>query len=530
MIPTTIGIKKSDAQDLCSRQSKGLLCVLAALCSTWSAPASLYKDMFCKREEDDDDQLLQRLRTAFSYELTHLAARGFSTCKALALKHVKDILDDIIVTMFDFEAIKECPTCNLDLLLKLGGEYSKRKGAALLEKSQNTEEDGFGYKSHDLLSWCEDTGKLFLEWDSEDSHIEPDEKFRIASVGRAFQIACTNIQRGHVNVELATSSAEEECEKRCQLLRSLFASMRQNKNSFGDLSRKDITGCITNNIFYLSKTVAYYEEQLRWGCEDNDSRYKRAQIRAYEDAYIGFCGSVLSDMLNENVHWVRVENKKNSILQRVESVGVNTVESELILKLLSRVFVTRTNDLNGTPNGLSSKEEDVEAYSSVLCTLKTCLCDLLGTRTENNSMKYIFSCAKHIMVKLQVKTSGSLLNSQGTKSSHVTYIHEFTKWLKICGELIQEEDCLADLCALVTNLNSTNRDEGGSSDPTNPRFTPLVATFKTLNGLEKTLLLRTINPYAAKHRVVSNAVQRSGQNLKLSRSCLRAVKDFIDVV
>ena len=134
------------------------------------------------------------------------------------------------------------------------------------------------------------------------------------------------------------------------------------------------------------------------------------------------------------------------------------------------------------------------------------------------------------MVKLQVKTSGSLPNSQGTKSSHVTYIHEFTKWLKFCGELIQEEDCLADLCALVTNLNSTNRDEGESSEPTNPRFTPLVATFKTLNGLEKTLLLRTINPYAAKHRVVSNAVQRSGQNLKLSRSCLRAVKDFIDAV
>jgi hypothetical protein len=502
--------------------------VLAALCSTCSAPASLYKDVFCRRKKDDDSQLLRRLRTTFSYELTHLAVREFSTCKALALTHFKDILGDIIVTMFDFETIKAYPTCNLDLLLKLGGEYSKRKGVALLKKLQNTEEDGFGYKSHDLLSWCEDTGKLFLEWDSEDSHIEPDEKSWIPSVGRAFQSACTNIQRDHANEELATSSAEEECEKRCQVLRSLFASMRQNKNSFGDLSRKEITGCITNNIFYLSKTVAYYEEQLRWGCEDNDSRYKRAQIRAYEDAYIGFCGSVLSDMLNENVHWVRDENKKNSILQRVESVGVNTVESELILKLLSRVFVTRTNDL-GTPNGLSS-EEDVEAYSSVLCTLKTCLCDLLGTRTETNSMKYIFSCAKHIVVKLQITTSGSLPTSQGTKSSHVAYIHEFTKWLKICGELIQEEVCLADLCALMANLNSTNREKRKSNEPTNPRFTPLVAAFGTLDGLEKVLLLRTENPYAAKHRVVSNAGQRSGQNLKVSHYCLRAVKDFIDVV
>ena len=223
--------------------------MLAALCSICSAPASLYKDVFCTRKKDDDSQLLRRLRTTFSYELTHLAAREFSTCKALALTHFKDILGDIIVTMFDFEAIKAYPTCNLDLLLKLGGEYSKRKGAALLKKSQNTEEDGFGYKSHDLLSWCEDTGKLFLEWDSEDSHIEPDEKFWIGSVGRAFQSACADIQRDHVDVELATPSAEEECEKRCQVLRSLFASMRQNKNSFGDLSRKEITGCITNNIF-----------------------------------------------------------------------------------------------------------------------------------------------------------------------------------------------------------------------------------------------------------------------------------------
>ena len=341
-----------------------------------------------------------------------------------------------------------------------------------------------------------------------------------------------HIQRDHVNVELATSSAEEECEKRCQLLRLFFASMRQNDNTFGELSTNEmvsfITRRITHNVFYLSKTVSYYEEQLRWGCEDNDSRYKRAQIRAYEDAYIDYCGSVLSDMMNENVHWVRVENKKNNISLRVESVGVNTVESELILKLLSRVFVTRTNDL-GTLNCINS-EEDVEVYSSVLCTLKTCLCDLLGTRTENNSMKYIFSCARHIMVKLQVKTSGSLLNSQGTKSSHVTYIHEFAKWLKICGKLIQEGDCPADLCALVANLNSTNREKKKSNEPTNPRFSPLIAAFGTLDGLEKALLLRTENPYAAKHRVVSNAGQHSWQNLKLSRSCLRAVKDFIDVV
>ncbi len=506
--------------------------MLATLCSICSAPASLYKDVFCTRKKDDDSQLLRRLRTTFSYELTHLAAKGFSTCKTLALKHFKDILDDIIVTMFDFEAINAYPTCNLDLLLKLGGEYSKRKGALFLKKSQNTEEDGFGYKSHDLWSWCEDTGKLFLELDCEDSHIEPDEKSWIISIGRAFQSACANIQRDHANEELATSSAEEECMKRRQLLRLFFASMRQNTNSSGDLSSNEngmvsnITRRITHNVFYLSKTVAYYEEQLRWGCEDNDSRYKRAQIRAYDDAYIGFCGSVLSDMLNENSKWVRFV--KNSITHRLESAGVDTLESETLLKLLGRVFATSVKYLTETPSGLASREEDLGIYCEILRTLKACLCDQLAARTENNGIKYIFSCTMHIIAKLQIKiwdASSSLQISQGID---VVYILKFAKWLKLCGMIMQEEKYLLELCELLTKLKSTNRDDRNIGEPTNPKFKHLIAAFDTLSKIEEDWFRRISNPYASKQRMTSNAGRRSGQHFKLSRSCLRAVDDFID--
>lgn len=522
MIPTTIGIKKSDAQDLCCRQSVGLLCVLASLCSSCPVPHTLYKDIFCQRKQDDDSQLIQHLRTSFSCELTRLATRGFSKCSSLAMQHFEDVLNDIIVSMFDFQSIKAHPTSNTALLAKLGGDYSRRKGVEKLETSQitsSTDANDFGYINQNLWSWCVDAGKLFRE-----GRTEPDTKFWINSVGQAIEGACAQICTSEDGNSLQ-ASAEKECGKRREFLRLVFTSMKQKNLSFGDLpdsnggNVKRIAGCITNNLFYLSKTVSYYEEQLRWGCEDDDSLYKRAEIRAYAEAYVEFCGSVILDLLKENCHWVH-DVVKDKIVKRLEAPSVNATEKEIILKLLSRVFEGYSKDSNEIQNGLISVQEDVEAYCAILHTLKTSSCDLLAAETGNDAIKHIFSCALHI-VNLQGTTAYN-----GT-STHKAYIHEFTNWLNICGMLMQEEELLPEMCRVVAKLKSST-EVGKSIEPTSPKFTRLGEAFDSLRSLENTLFQRTVNPYA-KPRAPSNAVgQRGGQHLKLSHSCLQTIKDFTD--
>lgn len=522
MIPTTIGIKKSDAQDLCCRQSVGLLCVLAALCSTCSVPQTLYKDIFHQRKQDDDSQLIQHLRAVFSCELTRLATNGFQKCLVLAMQHFGDVLNDTIVSTFDYQSIMTHPTSNTELLLELGGEYSRRKGAEKLKKTSCTDVYDFGYMDQNLWSFCEDTGNVFYKWNLTDGHAEPEKKFWINSVGQAIQSACAQIFYNEDGDSPQASSAEKECAMRLELLRSIFASMKQKNLSFGDLpgskdeNVRSIAGCIKKNVFFLSKTVSYYEEQLRWGCEDNDFLYKRAEIRAYEEAYIGFCASVLSDMLKENGHWVH--QVKDIIVKRLEAAGVDPIEKGIILKLLSRVFAKY-----GDGNGLSSAQSHVEAYCAILRTLKTCLCDLLAARTGNDAIKHVFSCAL-LIVQLQGKPTPNDM------SKHTAYIKEFTNWLKICGMMMQKEDLLAEMCGVVAELNSPTEEGKGSNDPTtdrnptNPKFTSLGKAFGSLHKLEEKLFRRTFNPYAKD--TPSNAGQ-SGQQLKLSRSCLNAINNFI---
>ena len=525
VIPTTIGIKKSDAQDLCCRQSVGLICVLAALCSICTVPSTLYHDIFRQRKQDDDSQLIQHLRTAFSCELARLATKGFSKCSALAMQHFGDVLNDTIVSLFDFQSIKKHPTSNTTLLLKLGGEYSRRKGAEKLKQTSATDANDFGYMDQNLWSWCEDAGKLFRKWNLRDGHTEPNKKFWINSAGRAIESACTQIRTSEDGDSPHATSAEKECGMRRELLRSIFASMKQSHLSFGDLpgthdgNVRSIAGCITKNVFFLSKTVSYYEEQLRWGCEDDDSLYKRAEIRAYEEAYIGFCASVLSDMLKENRHWVHV--LKDIIAKRLKAPRVDHTEKEIILKLLSRVFEEYSEDSSEIHDGLSSVQKDGEAYCAILHTMKTCLCDLFAAGTGVDAIKYIFSCALHI-VNLQGKTSSNDI------STHTAYVHEFTNWLNICGMLLQEEELLPEMCGVVAKLN-TSTGVRNSNEPPNPKFARLGEAFDNLRKLEDKLFRRTLNPYA-KQRVSSNAGQRLGQKLKLSRSCLKAIKDFTDKI
>lgn len=544
MIPTSIENKKSDVQDLYRRQSVGLLCVLVALSSTCAFPQSLYHDMFRQRKQDDDSQLIQHLRTSFSCELTRLAARGFLKCQALAMQHSGDILNDIIVSMFDYVAIKVYPTCNVALLLQLGGEYSSRKGAKKLEKSQissfNTDADGFGYDRENLWSWCEDIGRLFCN--GEDVLTEGDKKFWINSVGQAFQSACAMVhiyyEDGEAPSLVKRASAEKECDERRQLLRSLFASMRRKNLSFGDLPGiKDgnicsIAGCITKNLFYLSKTVSYYEEQLRWGCEDDDSRYNRAEIRAYEEAYIGFCGSVLSDLLKEDGNWVHIV--KDIIVKRLEAPRVDSTEKQLIVKLLSRVFEIYSEDISDAQDGLGKKKETLDAYSSILHTLKTCFCDQLATRSESDAIiRHIFSCAFYV-ANLQIKTDDastisfvSSSNDKGIKSKHLVYIREFTGWLKICGMIMLDEDLLPQLCELVAKMSSRNAVRMNNNEPSNPMLTRLSSAFDTLGSLEEILFRRTSNPYAKQSISVGQRHMRRN-NFKLSRACLSTIQGFID--
>lgn len=517
MIPTTIGIKKSDAQDLCCRQSVGLLCVLAALCSTCSVPQTLYKDVFHQRKQDDDSQLIQHLRTVFSCELTRLATNGSQKCLVLAMQHFEDVLNDTIVSTFDYQPIMTYPTSNTELLLELGGEYSRRKGAEKLKKTSCADADDFGYKDQNLWSFCEDAGKLFHKWNLADGHTEPEKKFWINSVGQAILSGCAQIFYNEDGDSPQAASAEKECAMRRELLRSIFASMKQKNFSFGDLpgskdeNIRSIAGCIKKNVFFLSKTVSYYEEQLRWGCEDNDFLHKRAEIRAYEEAYVGFCASVLSDMLKENGHWVH--KVKEIIVTRLEAAGVDPTEKGIILKLLSRLFAEYGD------NGLSSVQSHIEAYCVILRALKTCFCDLLTARTGNDAIKHIFSCALQI-VQFQGKPTPN------DTSTHTAYIKEFTNWLNICGTLLQEEDLLPEMRGVVAKLSSPTEDGKGNNDPVSPKFTSLDEAFVSLRRLEDTLFKRTYNPYA-KERASSNAVQRSRQQLKLSRSCLNAIRNFI---
>ena len=516
VIPTTIGVKKSDAQDLCCRQSNGLLCVLAALCSTCSVPQTLYHDIFRQRGKEDDMKLIEHLRATFSCELTRLATRGFSKCSDLAMQHFGDVLNDTIASTFDYQSITTHPTSNTDLLLKLGGENSRRKGAEKLKKASSTNVDEFGYKSQNLWSSCKDTGKLFHKWNPVDGSMDSDTKMWINSVGQAIHSASANIC---TNESSHATSAEKECGMRRELLRSISTTMKQKNLSFGDLPGISdgnihfITKSMRKNVFYLSKTVSYYEEQLRWGCEDDDTLYKRAEIRAYEDAYVGFCASVLSDMLKENNRWVHIV--KDIIVKSLEAPSMNVTEKEIILKLLSRVFEEYSEDLSNS---------HVEAYCAMLRTLKKCLCDLVaaGTGTGSDAIKHLFSCALHI-VKLQGKTT---LNDT---SPHSAYITAFTNWLNSCGILMQEEDLLPEMCGVVAKLKSLS-DAGLGNDATlSPKFSELGEAFERLRELEDSLFPRRVNPYAKpKQRAPSNTGQRMGQSLKLSPSCLKEIKNFTD--
>ena len=510
VIPTTIGIKKSDAQELCCRHSVGLISVLAALCSTCPVPQTLYQDMFCQRKQDDDSQMTQHLRVLFSSELTCLATRGFTKCEALAMQHFQDILNDTIVAMIDFQTIQALPTSNTALLLELGGEYSMRKGAKKLESISSGAND-FGYGNQNLWHWCDEAGKLFRKW----NHADSDSKLWINSVGQAIQSSyarvCTN--EGLQQVE----SAEQECEMRHKLLRSIFASMKQRNLSFGDLPGIDdgnvrhIARCITKNVFFLSKTVSYFLEQLRWGCDDNDSLYGRAEIRAYEEAYIGFCASVLSIMLKEKR--ARMQIVRDIITIRLEAPHVDRIEKQIILKLLTRTF-KEYSELSIETN-LGPEQNVLEAHCAILHTLKACLCDLIAAGTDDDGIKNVFSCAFYIIGK--TTTSNSI-------SSHTTYIHNFTNWLSKCGMLMQDVELFPEVCGVITKLNQA---VGGDVPQNNSKFDCLVEAFDNLKRLEDTLFRRTINPYA-KQRITSNVGQRSRQDLKLSPSCLKSIKDFTD--
>jgi hypothetical protein len=314
--------------------------------------------------------------------------------------------------------------------------------------------------------------------------------------------------------------------------------MRRKNLSFGDLPGiKDgnicsIAGCITKNLFYLSKTVSYYEEQLRWGCEDDDSRYNRAEIRAYEEAYIGFCGSVLSDLLKEDGNWVHIV--KDIIVKRLEAPRVDSTEKELIVKLLSRVFEIYSEDLSDAQDGLGKKKETLGAYSSILHTLKTCFCDQLATRSESDAIiRHIFSCAFYV-ANLQIKTDDastisfvSSSNDKGIKSKHLVYIREFTGWLKICGMIMLDEDLLPQLCELVAKMSSRNAVRMSNNEPSNPMLTRLSSAFDTLGSLEEILFRRTSNPYAKQSIPVGQRHMRRN-NFKLSRACLSTIQGFID--
>lgn len=514
VIPTTIGVRKSDAQDLCCRQSNGLLCVLAALCSTCSVPQTLYHDIFRQRGKEDDMKLIEHLRATFSCELTRLATRGFSKCSDLAMQHFKVVLSDTIASTFDYQSITTHPTSNTDLLLKLGGENSRRKGAEELKKASSTNVDEFGYKSQNLWASCKDTGKLFHKWNPVDGSMDSNTKMWINSMGEAIQSACANIR---TNESSLATSAEKECGMRRDLLRSLFTSMKQKNLSFGDLPGNSdgnvhcVTKSMRKNVFYLSKTVSYYEEQLRWGCEDDDTLYKRAEIRAYEDAYVDFCASVLSDLLEENNRWVHIV--KDNIVKSLEAPSMNVTEKEIILKLLSRVFEEYSEDLSNS---------HVEAYCAILHTLKICLCDLVAAGTGSDAIKHLFSCALHI-VKRQGKTTSN------DTSTHAAYITTCINWFNICGILMQEEDVLPEMCEVVAKLKSLSEAGLGNDATLSPKFIALGEAFEKLRKLEDSLFPRPVNPYAKpQQRAPSNTGPRTGQSLKLSHSCLKAVKNFND--
>ena len=283
--------------------------------------------------EADSSLYLQRMATCFSCELLRLSKHN-RLCKALAMQHIQIILNNLFAALVDSDTLAMFPTSNLSLLLLLDGHNSRSKGNDLLSKAQvhlssaHRDPDQEAYKikrmsgeyfdtagptyaSKNIWSFLENVGHLLA------SSSPYDIKCTSAGTWQSFRFIGTKIvnviNKLHSDKDkdllelLPQVSVERECSKRLHVFRALFTSL---KNSIFDRSETIFGGICTvistsiiENLYYLSAIELDFEEQLRIGCDDSDTRYQRAKALAFHQAYTELCGSTLTLILQNDNNW-----------------------------------------------------------------------------------------------------------------------------------------------------------------------------------------------------------------------------------
>ncbi|KAL7550960.1 hypothetical protein ACHAWF_014162, partial [Thalassiosira exigua] len=323
----------SEHGKLCHSQSGGVLSVLASLCSVRQAQRVLsgVYDLFKFKPRPEQSKTnanhLQQLGICFSAELACLA-RHSGSCRAIAAKHVKELLNYLLASLLDADTLAMFPTSNLSLLTEYGGHDSRSRGNDLLSKAQihspmnHQDPDqearkitrlsgdyfdtaGPTYTSKNLWSFCENVGNVLLLYD--DATHSQQTQAVIQSMGTDMISACTSLCSDKGLLELLPQvSTERECLKRLHVIRAiLMATKRDEEQNLDTVQGTEgglplaISKSILENLHYLSGIEMEVEEQRKMGCVDAASRHQRAKALTFQRAYTEFCGTLTTMMLRD---------------------------------------------------------------------------------------------------------------------------------------------------------------------------------------------------------------------------------------
>lgn len=327
--------ENEEHRKLCHRQSGGILSILAAICLI--IPLSGVYEIFEPKDATEADSrfYLERMATCFSCELLRLSKHN-RLCKALAMQHIQRILNNLFAALVDSDTLAMFPSSNLSLLFSLDGHNSRSKGNDLLSRAQiylpsvHRDPDEEAYKIKRMSGEYFDTAGP--SYASKNIWSSLENVCHLLASSSPYDIKCTTgtwqslrlIGRTIVNIInklhsdkdedllelLPQVSVERECLKRLHVFRALFTSL---KNGRLDHSETILSGIYTvistsiiENLYYLSAIELDFEEQLRIGCDDSDTRYQRAKALAFHRAYTELCGSTLTLILQNDNNWENI--------------------------------------------------------------------------------------------------------------------------------------------------------------------------------------------------------------------------------
>ena len=280
---------------------------------------------------DDSRFYLRQMGVCFSCELSRLTQHSRS-CKALATQHVDKVFEHVLVSLVDADTLAMFPTCNLSSLSHLDGHNSRSKGNDLLSKSQvyspmalqdpdqeaykikrmsgdYYDSTGPTYTSKNIWSFCENVGHMLIQFADTKHSLQMWPLVR--SFGKDMINICEKLRSDKELLELLPKvSVERECLKRLLMFQTLFTALKRGKDQcFDTILGKGgglslvISTSIIENLYYLSGIELELEEQRNIGCVDPDTRYERAKALTFHSAYTELCGSLVTLLLRENIHW-----------------------------------------------------------------------------------------------------------------------------------------------------------------------------------------------------------------------------------